>query len=260
MGAYSTVDCQELHATWEEFADDSVTTAKVDLLCAYNDRWDLAADIVANRRAWPKAPIAAAIIPRARSAAIKPFGEAEESHSGQEIIYNQAIVTIQYTSAGPEQDEEENLYAEELTFSAQAITLPHNLFRWGSATGEPLQENEAPGKALYSMNLNRTLYKVPPPIPASIGTLVGTVNDTTYVSPSLGISFAAETLLFQPSGISRTITTEFDGAFDISLSFAWQPQGWNKFWRASTGTWTAIYTAAGEYKNYPTADMSDWLF
>lgn len=260
MADYSTVDCAEIAGSWKEDVTDEETMAVVSLQCAYDDRWDLVADIVGNRKAWPKAPGSAAVTPRASKAAIQGMGERADT-SGQECTYDEAIVTVTYTTRQLAPDEEENLFAEELVPSVEMLTLPYTMFRWTSGTGEPLQENEAPAYPLWSLTLNRTVYKVAS-VPAGVLTFVGRTNLANYTSSVLGLTFNAETLLYQGGSINRTISTDFNLAFDVQLSFGYKPETWNKFFRAKTGAYDEIFVSGGgsAYKNFAPLDMSDILF
>jgi len=175
---------------------------------------------------------------------------------GQTCVYTDALVTVNYSSK-----EEVDLVSETLTPNVEFITADHKQFRWGSATGDPLLENEAPGYRMYSLTLERTLYKVSS-VPASILTLPGTVNNATYSSTLLGLSFATETLLFQPKSLNRTITTAGSKGWDVSVAFLFKPEGWNKFYRAKTQTYEEIYhvEAGGVHKNYPLASYAAFLY
>lgn len=253
---YSLVSCCEEHGTVTENISKGAGDASVTLRCSWANRWLLVADIVGNRNVWPYAPGL-----RGSAASIVPFPAAAAT-DGQALVYEEALVTVKYTSK-----EEENLVAESIEPTAEFITLDHKRFRWldeGSETpgqGDPLSEAEAPGQQLHSLMLARTHYQVEPPLPVEIISLVGSANDAAYVSALLGLTFDEETLLFLPASLSRTITTSGDRAFDISLKFPYKPSGWNRYWRAKTQQYAEIYDVEAEavYKGYPLADFSAFL-
>lgn len=249
---YSAVDCCEEHATLQEQLGLESGSASVVLRVPWTNRWLLVNDLLGNSRVWPYAPGL-----RATTCAIKPFDSKPTSFEGQTAVYEDALVTVSYSSKV-----EENLIAESIEPNVEFITLDHKRFRWGSdASGDPLSEAEAPGRQKHSLALTRTHYKLEPPLPASLLTLPGKCNDTAYASALLGLSFAKETLLFMPSSLSRTITTAGDRAFDLTLKYAYQPEGWNKYWRAKSKSYEEIYDVEEDevYKGYPLASFSDFL-
>lgn len=275
---YSTAvaDVAEEHATHDESFGLERTTAKAVLRVAWADRYTLVDDIVGNSRVWPYALEAGRIGPRATTAGIMPC-PGSYVESGQGMIYTDALVTVNYDSnvgtgggssqgsdSDPQDPETENLFAEEIEPTAEFITLDHKRFRWGAQNGDPLLEQEAPGKLVKGLNLVRTFYKVPPPLPIQILDAVGGVNASGESAPILGLSFDKETLLYQPPNLSRTIKTDGTGfAFTIKMKYSYKPQGWNKFWRSKTQEMEEIYDfeTGIVVKNYPLVNFGPiWAF
>lgn len=252
---WSAVTCCEEHGSSrrEDWTDQGLNCSVV-LRCAYSNRHLLAADVVGGRRVWPFNSLA-----RAKSCSIVPF-PSQAATDGQGLIFEDALVTVNYSQFDGDPTD---LVSESLEPSIQFITLDHKLFRWKEKTGDVLQEEEAPGRQMYSLSLKRTLFKREPPLPTGLLDLPGSVNDTPYTSALLGLTFPAETLLFAPGSLSRTIKSDFSGtAFDINLNFVYQKQGWNKFWRQKTQDFERIVVAetGANYDNYPQEDFSDFLF
>ena len=247
----------EVPGTREEVDTDEGMTCTVQLQCAYGIRRDVMADIIGGRVYWPlltgltKPPFAV-------SGSAKGF-EQKTTSTGQTLDYEMATLTINYESKGKDP---EDLISESLEPTCEFITLSPAGFSWTDVNGDPLSEEEAPGKQFRGLNLNRTIYKWEPPLPAGLLTNAGKVNDTLYTSSLLGLSFPAETLLFIPPTMDRTITSDGEDAFNVSLKFAYKPDGWNKFWRTKTQSFEAIYSheLAAEYKNYPLGDFSAFLY
>lgn len=265
MSDYSTVACCEEHGTRSENYTGEGVQCSVTLRCAYDDRWLLVQDVIGGHAVWPHLA-SAARPPVARTAGIVPF-PAKAGTSGQLLLYDEALVTVNYeTSKKESSGEDGQLFAESLEPTIEFLTLSPDRFRWSSATGDPLEEEEAPGMQLFSMALNRTIYQVEPPLDGGLLSLVGKCNAEEYVSAVLGLTFPEETLLFMPGTQSRTVTTELNPAFDVNLKFAYKPQGWNKYWRAKTESWEHIYlitsgSSGGEpYKSYPPDDFQEFLF
>jgi hypothetical protein len=242
------VACWEVHGEVQERRSLEDWTASVQLMCAWNDRHLLAADIVGFARDWPHGT--GIIKPQATSAAIEPF-ESAGSRDDQAMAYEHALVTVNYTI---DDRSPADLASESIEPSVEYITVDHRRFRWGSATGPPILEQEAPGKPIYSIALVRTIYNLPS-IPASILTLPGTCNQSSYSSDILGLTFPAESLAFMSPSMQRTITIDGDKGWTLTLKWAFREGGWNQFWRpqlnSGAGGWQALHVAgqSGPYKN-----------
>jgi hypothetical protein len=195
-------------------------------------------------------------VPVAVSAGITPVpGEFTTDGNNQICIYEYAEVAVGYDI------DKRELVSESLEPTAEFQLQDHRRFRWNAPNGEPLTEGEAPGRLVRGMNLVRTIYNVEPPLPTSLLTLSGTVNDVSYASSMLGLTFAAEILLFGQPALSRTLTAAGDDAFTLSLKFTHKGSGWNKYWRAKSQTYQHIYLAGGAiYRSHPLADFSDYLW
>jgi hypothetical protein len=264
MADYSLIDCCEEHGTRKERINDNGANCSVTLRVDWDNRFALVADVVGLRRAWP-ALTAWTRPPRARDADVVPDG-AKGFTLEQELIYQSALVTINYDSEveDPSEDEDqpELIITETLEPNQEFLTLDYRKFRWDNAVGDPLVEGEAPGRPLYSMNLVRDFQRWEPPLPAELLTGIGHVHDEEYVCARLGMTFAADTLLFIPPVLKHDVTTAGSEAFQGSIKFAYKPEGWNKFWRASKDQYAEIWSTdlAAVYENYPSADLSALLF
>ncbi len=239
------VACAEEFGTFsEDFSIANGLTGKVTLRCNWSDRYTLINAMIGT--AWP---FAGTTGPQANSIACVPF-QSKTVTDGQGLVYEHALVTISYSS------EIKDLISETLEPTAEFQIQDFKRFRWGAAAGEPLLEGEAPGKLMRGLNLVRTMHQVTT-VPPETLTRVGYVNSAVYTSAILGLSFAVETLLYQPPTLSRTIKTDGATAWTINLKFGYKPQGWNKFFRqknANVGPdfgWEEIYTTEGEiFKPY----------
>lgn len=249
MSVYSIVDCAEEFGTMQENRTLEDWSASVVLRCDWADRNTLVADLLGNQRAWPHSTG-----PTAQSASIRP-AETIYTTSGQCCVYQDALVTVQYGI------DKQDLISESLEPTAEFLVLDYKQFRWGSAAGEPLVEGEAPGKLVRGMNLVRTLYQIEDPLPAALLTLVGKINNASYASSTLGLTFAEETLLYQPPTLQRTISTAGNDAWTINTKFVYKPETWNKYWRSKDQQYSKIFTVDGvEFESYEPADMSDLLY
>lgn len=257
MGIYSTVDCAEENAQVTENADiENGWAASVTLRCAWTDRHALVADILGTGRTYPNTAFLNP--PQAASAAIKPPDGDCGTTTGQSINYAYALVTINYSN---NVQGGEDLVSESLEPTVEFMTEDHRRFRWGAANGDPLLENEAPGRQFHSLNLVRTLYNVTS-MPSAVRSAMGGVNNATYSSALLGLSWAAETLLYHPPNLSRVIKTDGTDGWTLTMKFQDKPEGWNKYWRAKTQSYESIFLAdgGGQYKSYPPKSFASLLF
>ena len=199
-----------------------------------------------------------------------PF-EAENKGAGSVAAYEKALVTVEY---GPS---EGTVYSESLEPTAEFLTEDYNRFQWGPNVGgdpsTPLEENEAPGRLIRGFDYVLTRHNLVI-VPTAVIDLIGHVNSAT-VTPLMGIfasggwgipsiSFAAETLLFQPPTITRTTTIAgVEGAtcvYRLTYKPNWEAGvalGWNYFWRAETQKYEAIYQKDSVFQAelYPTGNF-----
>lgn len=260
MSSYSPVLCYENPNTLTvDF--DAVTgdvSASVDLTVPWSQRWALVGDLLNNGRPLPDYGVGA---PIALKASVKPFGEMIAF--GQSFVYSEAIVTVSYgirkfESVGPF-----DVVAESIEPQAEFRILPFRNFRWGSKTGVPLVEAEAPGKLEVKLMLVRQIFKVPTPLSPLALSATGAVHNAAYTSPLLGLSFEPETLLYLEPKFERTLRNNGSDGVNYTQQWAIKHSGWNKYFRTSSGAYEEIYltTDAGTdpYKNYEPMDLSGLL-
>lgn len=222
-------------------------SASVTLRCAYTNRAAAAADIIGT--AWPKS--GGTNKPVATSIAIRHV-EATSSTDGSGIIYEDALLDVTYSSG-----EITDLISESIEPQTEFQIQDHKKFRWGSGTGDPLTEKEAPGKIIRGLSLVRTYYQLSS-LPTLMLTAPGGVNDADYNSAILGLTFEEETLLLGDPVSNRVIDASGDYKYNLTLKFSINNQGWNKYWRADAEEYQEIYVA-GEtdpHKSYPPTDFS----
>jgi hypothetical protein len=238
-----------MHGTKKESGTKDSFSASVSLRCAYTDRIALMDDLLTNQRTWPYFTAA-----KARTASAQPLS-ARYTTSGQSCEYEDAIVTVNYNT-----DPDADLITESIEPTAEFRLLDHRNFRWSSATGQLLNENESPGQLIRGIKLVRTMYNLVT-IPVSLLTLPGTCNLGSYTSTLLGLTFAAETLLFGIQPITRTIKLSGVGTYTVTINMSYKEATWNKFWNQKTKTYENIYEFNGAiYKPYTPTSFSDFLF
>lgn len=260
MASFSAVTCYENPNTLSVDFDalTGEVTASVDLTTPWSQRWALVGDLLNNGRPLPDYGVGA---PVALKASVKPFGEAVSF--GQSFIYSDAVVSVSYGIRKFETVGPFDIVAESIEPQAEFRILPFRNFRWGSKTGTPLVEAEAPGKLEVKLMLVRQIFKVPTPLPALALTATGSVHESAYTSPLLGLTFAPETLLYLEPKFERTLRNNGSDGVNYTQQWAIKHSGWNKYFRTSSGEYEEIYqtTDAGTdpYKNYTPEDLSGLL-
>lgn len=251
-GVYSTVQCAEELGSVSESDDlEGGIKATATVRVAWADRRALVQDVLLNHRPWPHQSVSGL---RAFSCATQQV-ETEYVTDGQTCVVIDALVTINYST------QIKDLISEELEPTVEFQTLDHRRFRWGAANGPCLIEAEAPGRQLRGLNLSRTIYEVNPPLPTTLLTEFGKVNNAVYASALLGLTFGVETLLYHPPQLSRVYKSDGSRAFTVSLKFGYKPNTWNKFWRAETQLYSRIFDVGGaQYYNFPLGNFAAFLF
>lgn len=257
---YSSVQCFEVPNTLSiDF--DAVTgdiVASVQLNCAWNNRWLLVADLLNNSRVLPSYGVGA---PVALKAAVVPEGA--HVTLGQGLVWDMAKVTVSYGHKKFEQIGPYDIVSESLEPMAEFKRLPWQNFRWGSKTGTPIIQDEAPGKLEVKLNLVRQIFKVPTPLDPLVLTAAGKCNDAAYTSNLLGLTFEPETLLYLEPKFERSIRNDGSDGVNYTQTWSFKPTSWNKFWRAESNDHEYMYqtTDAGTdpFKPYEPIDLSALL-
>ena len=248
MTTWSSVDCAEEFVTFSEDYDILAGgNSQVTLRCAWSDRYLLMQDILGS--AHPYNPILTAA-----RAACRPFEE-KTTTSGQGINYVSALVTFTYSS------QVVDIASETLEPFTEMGELDFQRFRWTSGTtGRSLIEGEQAIFMQQCLNIVRTRYRLSS-IPAGAISFLNCCNLAAYSSSILGLTFAAETLLYQPQSLSRSFTNIGSQGWTISIKFSYKPHTWNKFWNTLTQSYEYIYLAGSvsAYKPYVPTDISSLL-
>jgi hypothetical protein len=237
----------------ENFDTEAGFNASVTLLCNWANRDNVVVDLLGNARKYPRFTDSQA---RAKSVSIIPFG-GFGINDGSLVVPDHAQLTIGYGLFAEESGEE--IISESIEPSAEFLTQPYKDFRWGSAGGDELQPEEAPGKLIIGFDYVQTRYNL-----SALPTTVlqpGMVNNGIATATLLGLIFPIETLLYVNSLPQRTITTAGSAKWTMTSRFSYRQNTWNKFWRAKSQAWEEMYTypAGVLYKNYPLGDFSTIL-
>lgn len=268
MGVFSDIDCAYVPKTLTENLDITTgsITASLTLACLWTNRLALADDILVNRRAYPH--VTTAFTPKAISCSIVQFDEdlnQSTTVDGQWRPPKLAHVTVNYGVLQTKEIGTFGIVAESLEPYGDFIRQDYQLFRWGSKNGDPLIPEEAPGLYMPRMKLIRRIYKLTS-LPGNVLTAMGKCNESAYSSPLLGVSFPVETLLYGEPSLERTISNTGTEGWNYTQQWAFNPNGWNKYWNPRAGAWQNIFLSSEvtsgtpiPFKSYPPTDFSNLL-
>lgn len=238
----------------ESVADDKISCT-VQLRCPWAKRYDVVDNILLNAKAWPyhTTPVAFATSCEIANAVAPSIA------NGSGLDYAEALLDFTFETINKKDDSDTGdttIYDESFEPTAEFLQISPSGFYWDNAQTELIKKEEAPGRLVISLDYCVTISNLSL-IPDSVLNLIGKVNDHDVVSPSLGVTFVTESLLFNPPKISRKVTVKGDNKFTMQCRYTYRKDGWNKFWRAGTvGDWGIIYDKTGtQYKNYHTASF-----
>lgn len=260
---YSIIPCSEEESpSASESVELGNASASVVLRCAFVDRFALATDLLTNFRPWPK--ITSNLLVARNVSNIVGTNPVKVSNS-QVFGYSQALVTVQYgilpigsipMREDPEEDPPYDIVTESITPRVEFRTLDHTKFRWNG--GDALQRDEAPGIQVNRLDITRT-YLGLRSAPANILGLVGKVNDSVITSIFSGISltFEPETLLLRNFDPQTAYRNDGSSSTNLTLQFTWKEEGWNRFYRADTESFSAIGVPGSEspHESYTPDDL-----
>lgn len=243
-----------------------IKTATRKLECAWTDRWTLMAELLDEEYENESGTLmkntsnTCAPIPAANTGATTV------------AAYEKAIITASYSilSVTLEEDEAGEEKSERIEPVAEFLTIGVTNLKWTGAAGRAVEADEAPGKLFVGFDyvFTKTFQD---DLPASVLDLIGTVNAGAVHPTSAGMetwTFAAETLLYQPPTIQRTINSIGELTWTVQYRFTYKPnwdganaRGWNYYWnqkRAASAGFDLLWDVdnAAQYKQYPTGDFT----
>jgi hypothetical protein len=199
-------------------------------------------------------PYNTSILARAIGAGVEGHGNIKGQDANGLGYYDDALITIRYSSNAPEYQESGVFVSEYMEPSGELLQLDYEDFRWESASGTELKPSEAPTKLVPGTNYVLVFHRVNF-IPAAAESLVDYCNAGPVTAYTLGRTFAAETLLYRGYTASRDLKLGSLPTWRYALTFSHRPVGWNKFWRAggSPPGYEDIYHVNGSdrYINHP---------
>ena len=176
--------------------------------------------------------------------------------AGRVAHYEKAILTVRYDAQGP--SGQNDLFSESIDPTAEFLTIDPKDYKWPD--GVAVSDEEAPGKLFRGLDYVLTLYNVIY-IPSAVFSLCGKVNDAAVTASTLNRTFPAETLLYNPPTATRKViydaeTGKFEGAWQLVIRLSYNPNTWNKVWRAKTQKWERMQKDGVDVDLYESGDFS----
>lgn len=192
-----------------------------------------------------------------QNVSIGPDGGIETSAAGSTLnTYQYAVLAVQYgvrTTGSTLESGTGVIMEESLEPSAEFLTQDGQDFYWDpiiAGTRRPLAINEAPARVIRMCDWKISLFNVAS-IPSGFVSAAGNVNSAAITSLTLGVTFPAETLQYQPGTPTRSFTASGPSRWKLSMSFSARPFSWNMFFRSGRSDPQNIYQADGTiYKPY----------
>ena len=187
-----------------------------------------------------------------------PFTKVNNVEASQNASYEDALVVTEYIwDRKTPQSNGADLFSETLEPTAEFLTLDYTQFRWQN--GDPLTEGEAPGMLQRGLDYVLTHHNLQA-IPSAALSLIGAVNDAPVTSYTLGLCFAAGTLLFNPPCCQRRVAVGPNPTLTWTVTYrlTYKPQGWNYFWRTETQQFEQIclQSSGAVYNQYTPAPFT----
>ncbi len=240
----------------ESFGPDEFR-AEVKLLCAYSDRYSLVEELMYS--AYPRLAYPC----YCWNCSIEGYGKCTASNGNTGLAaYDYAVVNATFSTKNPSV---EDLYVEEFVPTIDYLKLPCSGLYWDTTDKPPLQPDECPGIPQPGGVYRLTRYMLSS-VPAFATDLQGCVNLAAFspATPGWNLTFAAQTLLFNPPKINRAFKSDGSYVFTVSTELIWKPnrcpvhnvdRGWNWFFHPRSNQFVQIlactgWTMTGEGESY----------
>ena len=258
--------------SYAEPVNTSEWSPTITLRCPFVNRYTLIAALTG--RAWPHGPSGLGIIrPIAIGFSIRGDGKPDSdtlNTDTQSFDYRDALVTVNYqraiasasSSGGPPDPNipSFDFFTEVIDPTIEYARLPHDELFW-SDTNKPLSPEQTPGMPLYRERYTRTYFGIQLPISANFTNLQNHINNADVVSPTLGVTYPAQTVLYGNRRVNYSLRTDGSQAANLSLDFTFRQETWRKHWNFESQSFQEILNQNGDVVEFPPeADLSPILF
>ena len=218
----------------EQWRSDGTFVAKRILKCDWDDRYLLISDIGASGgENYPHLPQIGAT---ASAAEVTPIGQSFPS--GNILIHDVAWVEITYiwspftpTWVGGV------LVSEKIRGGMFNLRLDPERLLWED--NEPIDQTDAPDFPVAVLYYDLTLHQVTSESPL-VYSLIGSSNANIVTAYLLNFSAAVEKLLYSSVVVRKSVGLGITDKMDVTQSFIYKPQGWNRWFRSKTNSWERV--------------------
>jgi hypothetical protein len=252
------------HTVQEQWTNDKLS-ATVGLKCPWMQRHDTMANLLIFAKLWP---YDAGYKMRAVSGSILPFGQNPQDYlddvGGHGLKYDHAHLTVNFETADVYEHSSgaKIIYSEEISPTAEMLTLPPDKIRWSNpTTGKYIKPEEAPSMLQVGFDYGLTYYNLSS-VPTAFLNLTGLCNNDFVPSSFFGVSFPLETLLYNPPTVSRSVSLSASASrYTLRSRLTFKSGTWNRFWNIDTGNWEYMYRDGdpNPIKNYPPSNFAGIL-
>lgn len=240
----------------EDWTEEGFRAVRM-LKCAWSDRFKLAEQLRGGLRGATASTLylphkyphyEAALV---RSIAVRPFHDKDvsEGSDSRTASYSEAVLTVVYETP---QIDTDTFTSEDVEIAKEFITLPGEQLYWqggnAGSQGAAIGEGASPGLIVSLVAWNFTHYWLDA-VPIVAKSLAGKVNQAKVTSPTLGLSFEPETLLYDGLQTTKTRSADGEEKLQVALRFLHREQTWNKALNPNTGAWSNYYRS-GESEPY----------
>ena len=239
----------------EGIREDKSFWARRTLLCNWASRYTVASALYASKypyvsgtacEAWPL------------TLQIEPFDECVSGTPGTTVTYQKAQITVEYGELEKVAIGGVDYWVGEIFDSGtEAVTLPRRAgLYWSDGNAVDSHGVVYRPMSRYAVQLRGTGS-----VPTNAFAYQGYVNSTTFPTLTLGPSFLAGYLLYENCSVVKSSSFCAASNWSLTYRFRHNPFGWQVAYRPYTGTYEAVYNAAGSpVLLYPTADLYGLLF
>lgn len=193
----------------------------------------------------------------------------EQKGSGVEASYDEAILTVNYSSPAPGEPRQssdgggatEIIFSETIEPTTEFLTLDSEGFTWLDNT--PLGDKIRLGRLEcgFSYVFTRHNWDASADDFVYALSLVGLTNEVSVDARTLGLIFSPETLLVLDPSFSQSWDEQGNAKMSVTFRLAYKGKsspadgskgGWNQYWRADTGDYDQVKKPDGTvHENYP---------
>jgi hypothetical protein len=165
---------------------------------------------------------------------IRPMPNCRQRGSDSIASYDYAIIDMYYTTRGPRWQPLQSQYIEERISSCTKSFKVNTKDALEWADGTEIASGDAPTIMEHGLRYDITYDKVTS-MPSQVMSFVGYVNNNSVYSPTLGMTFAADTLMYVGADVASHYSWGKLPRFKITYKFDYWPYGHHMKFRSGKG-------------------------